>query len=460
MNEPYLEKPLPSSPETERAILAAIILDNSLIDQAVQMLDTETGTDFYVPAHRRIFMAMLSLYRVGAEIDPVLLKDELLRSNELESVGGPVFISNLTNGTYHVTSIAKFVRVVRGKSMLRQLIKTASKITADAIDEEDEPGAILERAEGAIFALRDSRKNDGRGVASMKQIAVRSREHLSKLNSSDSGAIATPWELLNSACRGGLNRTELWGLLGVQKHGKSAAAKQLAAYAAGNGHRVLIFSREMSDLKIFYRMLAPFTDIPVSQIRFGLDENRIRSLVAASHDIEDLGIFIDDYTADIDQVRTKTREMVRLENIDLVIADYTNQFSAKTRKGASRADEVASIWRGFKNISQEFNIASLALSHPTSESYEKPPPVRKGNEQQRVAPYFHQSAESREAAKAVDVGLVLWTELGKGEPGARPATIYIDYQRDEDAGGSVPLIFNGRAMEFRQTDWRERSFAA
>jgi replicative DNA helicase len=456
MNEQYFEKPLPSSPDTERVLLGTIFLDNDRMNEAVQLLDSDYGSDFYVPANKKIWLALVALHKVGMDINPISVKEELQRNGDLESVGGMIYLSHLSDGIPRAP-IIQLAKIIRGKSMLRQLINTTNKITCEALEEEDEPQAILESAERAIFALRDSRKNDGRGVSSMKQIAVKSREHLSKLNSSDSGAIATPWEQLNNACRGGLNRTELWGLLGVQKHGKSAAAKQLAAYAAGNNHRVLIFSREMSNLKIFYRMLAPFTDIPVSQIRFGLDENRIRSLVAGSHDLEDLGIFIDDYTSDMDQVRTKTREMVRLENIDLVIGDYTNQFSAKTRKGASRADEVASIWRGFKNISQEFDIASLALSHPTSESYEKPP-IRKGEE--RVAPYFHQSAESREAAKAVDVGLVLWTELGKGEPGARPATIYIDYQRDEDAGGSVPLIFNGRAMEFRQTDWRERSFAA
>jgi replicative DNA helicase len=139
--------------------------------------------------------------------------------------------------------------------------------------------------------------------------------------------------------------------------------------------------------------------------------------------------------------------MVRLEGIDLVIGDYSNQFSAKVRKSANRAEEVAAIWRGFKNIAQEFQVGALALGHPTSESFEKPN-VRKGSSD-RQAPYFHQSAESREAAKAVDLGAVLWTELNNGEPGARPATFYVDYQRDEDAGTEVNLIFDGRIMEFR-----------
>lgn len=446
--DPVLERSLPSAPETERAILGAIILDNALIDQAVQFLDAETGVDFYVPSYRKVFIAMVVLYRVGMEINAIILAEELRRNNELESVGGVLFLANLTYGLPHVTSIVQFCKVIKGKSLLRHLVKTANKIMVEALEEEDAPNTILEHAEQAIFVLRDARASEGRTICSMKEAAIKSRAHLTNLNSGSDTTIATPWEHLNNACRGGLNPTELWGLIAVQKHGKSAMAKQLADFAARSGHRALIFSREMSVLKIFYRLLAPITGIPASQVRYGLDDGRIERSIAATKQVEDLGIFIDDYTSAIEAVRTKTREMVRLEGVDLVIADYTNQFSASTRKGSNRAEEVATIWRGLKNISQEFGIATLALSHPTSESFEKPNFKKQDG---RVAPYFHQSAESREAAKAVDVGLVLWTELGAGEPGARPATLYIDYQRDEDAGGQVPLVFNGRIMEFHET---------
>lgn len=443
--DPILERPMPSSPDTERAILGAIVLDNVLIDEALRMISEE---DFYVPSHRRIFKAMIELYRVGMDINPIVLAEELRRDNSLESCGGVLFITNLTYGLPHVTTIAQFAKIVKGKSLLRSLVRVSSKIMAEALEEEESPEVILEHAEQVIFKLRDARTSEGRQISSMKDAALAARTHLNHLNSIDTSAIATPWEHLNNSCRGGLNLTELWGLIAVQKHGKSAMAKQLADFASRNGHRALIFSREMSVLKIFYRLLAPITDIPVSQIRYGLDQGRIDTSVAATRQLEELGIFIDDYTSDIEDVRTKTREMVRLEKVDLVIADYTNQFSAKTRKGGNRSEEVATIWRGFKNISQEFNIATLALSHPTSESFEKPP-ARKQND--RVAPYFHQSAESREAAKAVDVGLVLWTELANGQPGARPAKLYVDYQRDEDAGGEVDLTFNGRIMEFHES---------
>jgi replicative DNA helicase len=446
MTSDAFERALPNSSEAERAILGAILLDNGLINQAIEQLG---ASDFYVPSHRRIYTAMIALFERGAEINPVLIGEELKKESALESIGGVSFITNLTYGLPHSTNIVHYAKVVRGKSMLRKLIKTANQITNLALDEEDEPEVIVEQAERAIFSLRDSRSDEGKRELSLKEVASYARSHLLELNKGLNMAIPTPWQNLNNACRGGFNPTELWGLIAAQKHGKSAFAKQVAAYAAGKGHRILIFSREMSELKIFFRLLAPFTDIPVSQIRYGLDENRILRSMAATKDLEDLGIFINTRTSDIEEARIRTREMVRLEKVGLVIADYANQFSAKVRKGANRSEEVAAIWRGFKNLSQEFNVATLALGHPTSESFEREHKVRK-NGDDRQAPHFHQSAESREAAKAVDVGLVLWTEINGGEPGARPSTVYIDYQRDEDAGGKVPLIFDGRIMEFHQ----------
>src|SRR5205807_6843163 len=105
IRDPLLERSLPSSPDTERAILGSIILDNSLIAQAVELLKPE---DFYVPSNRRIFQAMISLFERGSQIDPILLGEELRRDNSLESAGGMLFLSNLAFGLPHVTSVAPY----------------------------------------------------------------------------------------------------------------------------------------------------------------------------------------------------------------------------------------------------------------------------------------------------------------------------------------------------------------
>ncbi|MBD0324803.1 MAG: replicative DNA helicase, partial [Pyrinomonadaceae bacterium] len=126
--EQLLERPLPNSADAERAILGAIILDNALISQAIELLKPE---DFYVPSHRRVFLAMISLFERGSEINPILIAEELRREGEVESVGGLTFISNLTYGLPHFANITHYAKIVRDKSMLRQLIKATNKITSE-----------------------------------------------------------------------------------------------------------------------------------------------------------------------------------------------------------------------------------------------------------------------------------------------------------------------------------------
>src|ERR1051325_1417345 len=153
-----LERPIPNSSESERAILGAILLDNGLISQAIELLRPE---DFYVPSHRRVFLGMIALFERGSEINPILIGEELKRDGALEQVGGITFITNLTYGLPHFANIAHYAKIVRGKSMLRQLIKATNKITSEALEEEDDPEIILDHAEHAIFQLADERIRQG-----------------------------------------------------------------------------------------------------------------------------------------------------------------------------------------------------------------------------------------------------------------------------------------------------------
>jgi replicative DNA helicase len=171
-----LERPLPNSAEAERAILGAIILDNSLVSQAIELLRPE---DFYVPSHRRIFLAMIALFEHGSEINPILIAEELKRDGAVESVGGLTFITNLTYGLPHFANVAAYAKIVGDKSMLRQLIKVCNKVTSEALEEEDEAEVILDHAEQAIFALADERTRQG--FSHVKPIADAMLEHVQEM---------------------------------------------------------------------------------------------------------------------------------------------------------------------------------------------------------------------------------------------------------------------------------------
>ncbi|PYS88014.1 MAG: hypothetical protein DMF64_21675, partial [Acidobacteria bacterium] len=105
-----LERPLPHSADAERAILGAVILDNNLVNQAIELLRPD---DFYGRAHQLVFRAMIALSERGSEINPILLGEELRREGWLEQTGGVAFISELTYGLPHFTNLAHYAKVVR-----------------------------------------------------------------------------------------------------------------------------------------------------------------------------------------------------------------------------------------------------------------------------------------------------------------------------------------------------------
>src|SRR5207237_8259521 len=265
-----LERPVPNSPETERAILGAIILDNTLISQAVELLKP---ADFYVPSHRRIFLAMIALFERSSEINPIRIADELRRDNSLDSSGGVLFLTNLTYGLPHVSSIEQFAKVVRGKSLLRQLVKVASKITGEALAEEDEPQNILDNAEHAIFALADERIRQG--FQHIKEPAERVLEKAESVEHRDLvvTGVATGFRGMD-ALTSGLQKQDFVVVAARPAMGKTSLALTLAQYASIEHHAVVgVFSLEMSAEALAMRMLCSEASVHGETCRRGCLSN-------------------------------------------------------------------------------------------------------------------------------------------------------------------------------------------
>ena len=229
--EQYLEKPLPSSPESERVILGAILLDNTLISQAIEALKTE---DFYSPLHRRVYKAMCNLFERGEKIDPILIGEELKKEGQLENIGGIATVTNLTYGLPHFSNIETYTKVVKGKATVRNLIKVCNQITSEALAEEEDAEVILDHAEAAIFALADERAQ--KGFSHIKPIAetvLHKVQEFAKRESHALTGLATGYRDLD-AMTSGLQRTDLIIVAARPSMGKCLSAKELIVLADGS----------------------------------------------------------------------------------------------------------------------------------------------------------------------------------------------------------------------------------
>lgn len=362
IRDPILERPLPSSPDVERAVLGVIILDNSLIAQAVELLKPK---HFYVPSHRRIFVAMIALFERGSEINPTLIGEELRRDNSLESSGGMLAISNLTWGLPHTTNLAPYANVIRGKQLLRELVKTANKITIEALEEEDEPQNILDRAEHAIFALADERIRQG--FEHIKQPAERVLEKAEEVEHHDLVVTGVPTGFRQfDALTSGLQRQDLVVIAARPSMGKTALALTLAQYAGIEHNAVVgVFSLEMSAEALAMRMLCSEASVDAQKFRSGYLSNEEWSrLGKALGKLAEARIFIDDTPAiSVLEMRAKARRLAtEQKQLDMIIVDYLQLMSGSARRFESRQQEVSLISRELKALAKELNVPMVALS--------------------------------------------------------------------------------------------------
>src|SRR4030088_1898256 len=130
-----LERQLPQNTEAERSILGAILLDNNALNTTLEKLKPE---DFFHDHHRRIYQQMIVLGETQQAIDLVTLTDQLHRSGELESSGGPAYIAQLMDGVPHVTNVEHYARIVKEKSVLTALTCGTHRIYCAVLQGEND----------------------------------------------------------------------------------------------------------------------------------------------------------------------------------------------------------------------------------------------------------------------------------------------------------------------------------
>jgi replicative DNA helicase len=376
IREHSLERSLPNSSDAERAILGGIIIDNALISQAIELLRPE---DYYVPSHRRIFVAMTALFERGAEINPILIGEELKKENALESVGGISFITNLTYGLPHSTNIAHYAKVVRGKSMLRQLIRAANKITQEALEEEDEPEIILDHAEHEIFQLADERIRQG--FMHVKPIAEQLLEKVQEMEGRAAvlTGLTTGFADLDQMTSG-LQRNDLIIVAARPSMGKTSFALMLAENAAIHAGAVVgVFSLEMSKEALVMRMLCSQGNIDAQRFRNGFLSRAEWAQIARSlGTLAETKIFLDDTPGiSVLEMRAKARRLAaEQKRLDLIVVDYLQLMSGSAKRFESRQQEVSQISRELKGLAKELNVPLVALSQlsraPESRSDHRP----------------------------------------------------------------------------------------
>jgi replicative DNA helicase len=430
--EQYLERPLPSSEDSERVILGAILLDNALITQAIETL---RGEDFYSPFHRRVYNAMIALFEASKQIDPILIAEELKKEGSVEAMGGVSAIANLTYGLPHFSNLEEYVKVVKDKSIVRTLIRTCNQITSEALLEEDDSEVILDRAEQMIFHLAEARTR--KGFFHIEPVARQVLETVTELARGDSHALtglSTGFRDLDSKTSG-LQKADLFILAARPSMGKTAFALTVAQNAAILENAVVaIFSLEMSKEQLVMRMLSSEARIDAHRFRTGhLMREEWGRLAVGIEKLSQAKVFIDDTPGlSVLEMRAKTRRLAaEQKKLDLIVVDYLQLMSGGKRT-ESRQQEVSQISRELKALAKEMQVPVVALSQLSRAPEARNPPK----------PMMSDLRESGSIEQDADVVAFIYREdyYNETEENKGLAELIISKQRNGPTG-SVKMAF-------------------
>ena len=356
-----LSRPLPQNIEAEQAVLGAILLESSVINQVLEVLIPE---DFYKDAHRKIFNAMIDLDRDNKPIDLLTLFDHLkARGNLLEEVGESSYLTYLTELVPTTENVNYYAKLVKEKSIVRNLVMAATDIAHRGNDENVDLDEFIDRAEHTILDIAQNKIKPS--FYDSRELAVRALEIIEQLHARKEliTGIPTGFEKLDYMTSG-LQSADLVIVAARPGLGKTSISLNIAAHAAmEHGKSIGIFSLEMTKEQLMLRMLSNKSKVNYSSIRSGyIKDDDLEKLVHAADELGQAKIYIDDTPAiTVLEIRAKARRQQRDKGLDMIIVDYL-QLMRGSRRSESREREIAEISGSLKALAKELSIPVIAVS--------------------------------------------------------------------------------------------------
>jgi replicative DNA helicase len=337
-----------------------MLLDADAALKALELLD---DTAFYRDAHRRLFRAMAVLMERGKVIDPVLLRDELLRRGDLEAAGGDAYLAQLLDAVPTAANVEYHCRIVKDKALLRRLIEAGTSVVQSAYEGRLDVDTLLDAAEQKIFEISFQRGTQQ--SVRIKELMWQTMERIEARHRGDDSVRGVPSGFTDlDKLTNGFQKSDLIVVAARPSMGKTAFCLNVAANAALE-HKVpvALFSLEMSRDQVVERLLAAESFVDLQRLRSGhLRDDDYPKISRAAGLLGTAPIWIDDTPAlTLLELRSKARRLKAEHDIGLFVVDYL-QLIRGPSDSDNRQEEISFISRSLKALARELQTPLIALS--------------------------------------------------------------------------------------------------
>ena len=360
LNAQYGKIP-PQAPEVEEAVLGALMLERDAYVNVAAILKAES---FYKEEHQKIFKVIQHLVANEKPVDLLMVTQELKNREELDEVGGPIYITQLTSRVASAAHIEFHARIIAQKFIQRELIRISSEIQVKSYDDSMELDDLIDYAEASLFKVTEGNiSKESQPIKPLLREAIERIEANAKKPDGLSG-IPSGFSKLDKITSGWQN-TDLMIIAARPAMGKTAFVLSMARnMAVLKNVPVAVFSLEMSSIQLVNRLIAAETELGSEKIKSGkLEDWEWELFNRRIKNLENAPLYIDDTPAlSVFEFRAKCRRLKMQYDIGIVIVDYLQLMTAGSDVKGNREQEVSTISRNLKAIAKEIDVPIIALS--------------------------------------------------------------------------------------------------
>jgi replicative DNA helicase len=381
-----LQRLPPQNIEAEQMVLGAILIDNSSMSKAAELLRPE---DFYKIAHGKIFSVMLGMQERGENIDLVTLPDRIKREQmDLASLGGSSYLAMLVSLVPTAANVKSHASIVRHKAQLRKIIHVATDaITASYVETSD----ANDISEKLLAEMMDARRTEGPAIVLQREFITdgfASIEHRYEA-AKESRIIGIPTGFRDMDIN--TSGWQPWYIIlaGRPGMGKTALAEHFISAAANHFLQqweeipeeerplkpkgsVGFISIEMGKEPLALRALSRAADVPLSRLLAGaVHQNDWTHLGNAAGRLVKLPIVYQFSTPQASIIAGKIDEMIIKHGARIIGVDYI-QLMEDHHKMGNREQEISSISRMIKHKVEQYNIPIIALAQLSRKLEDRP----------------------------------------------------------------------------------------
>lgn len=355
-----LKKAPPHSVETEKTVLGGILVNNKNLNVLLSIVSIE---DFYKEANRKILEKIISLIDKGHPVDLVTLSDELQKEGSLEEIGGASYLSSLMDGVPKNINIEYYARIIKEKSLLRQLILSSASIISSSYEQKESADQILDDAQAAVINVAEKRIKPG--FVPVSKLTTPSLEAIDRLRHRQEfvTGISTGFRDLD-AITAGFHNSEFIVVAARPSMGKTALCLNISHHVGvETDFSVGFFSLEMAEEQLILRLLCADAQVDLQKVRTGfIGDREFEKLKLSAEILSKAKIFVDETAAlTIMEMKAKARRLKMEEHLDLLFVDYIQLMRPGIRL-ENRTQEMSYISRSLKELAKELRMPVVGVS--------------------------------------------------------------------------------------------------